>query len=55
MGEIYRGYSIMPGPNDPGVIIRDPDGRVVGSADNYVLAHQWIDTTIDGVLRAVKA
>jgi hypothetical protein len=42
---IYRGYSIMPGPNDPGVIIR-LDGVVVGSALSYVLAQQWVDTQL---------
>jgi hypothetical protein len=46
MGEIYRGYSIMPGPNDPGVIIRLNDA-VVGSAASYALAYPWIDQQIE--------
>jgi hypothetical protein len=47
MDQIYRGYSIMPGKNDPGVLIRSlPDRTVVGSAASYYDAQQWIDNQI---------
>jgi hypothetical protein len=49
MGQIYRGYSIMPAPNDPGVIIRqilDNGDVVVGQALNFVLAQAWVDAQL---------
>lgn len=51
MEEMYREYSIMPGPNDPGLIIRDdspPRGQIVGVAPTYYDARAWIDNLIDG-------
>jgi hypothetical protein len=47
MDQIYQGYSMMPGPNDPGIIIRSlPDRIIVGYASNYGQARDWIDTQI---------
>jgi hypothetical protein len=47
MDQIYQGYSMMPGPNDPGIIIRSlPDRIIVGYASNYGQARDWIDNQV---------
>jgi hypothetical protein len=47
MFQIYRGYSIGPGHDDPGWLIRlTPNGQVVGMAANMPAAQAWVDLDI---------
>ena len=57
MGFMYNGYSVMPGPNDPGWIIRD--GRdigdaIVGNAPTAQAARDFIDGLIAAKAKVKK-